>query len=159
MADHALAVPHVGLVHHASVASAQDEYRRLLRQEIAPALRVLGMKGSASNFVVPDTEYYLLLGFQGSRSNTAELVRFTVNLAVISKATWKQGWRPWWGRPSATVQGPVGTYVRLGELMPQQDDVWWELRQDADTTTLTAEVVEAVQQFGLRWLLEARRGN
>lgn len=57
------------------------------------------------------------------------------------------------------MQGPVGTYMRLGELMPQQDDVWWELIPDADTATLTAEVVQAVQQFGLRWLLEARHGS
>jgi hypothetical protein len=151
-----LAVPYVAVVHHARVASAPDQYKRMLRQEIAPALRDLGMEGSASNFVLPDPDHYLLVGIQGSRSNTAGVVRFTVNLAVISKAKWKQGWRAWWGRPSATAQGPVGTYMRLGELTPQHDDVWWELTPDADTATLAAEVVQAVQQFGLVWLLEAR---
>lgn len=117
------------------------------------------MKGSAANFVLPDPDHYLLVGFQGSRSNTAEEARFTVNLAVISEATWKQGWRPWWGKPSATVQGPVGTYMRLGELMPQHDDVWWELAPNTETAALAAEVVEAVRQFGLPWLSEGRTGG
>ena len=138
------------------MATAQDQYKRMLRQEIAPALRSLGMKGSSGNFVLPDADQYLLVGFQSSRSNTAEAVRFTVNLAVISKSAWKQGWRPWWGRPSATVQGPVGTYLRLGELMPQHDDVWWELSPGTDTAQLAAEVVQAVQQFGLPRLLQDR---
>ena len=117
------------------------------------------MKGSASNFVLPDPDRYLLVGLQGSRSNTAEIVRFTVNLAVISKATWKEGWRPWWGKPSATAQGPVGTYMRLGELMPQHHDVWWELTPDTHTATLAAEVVQAIKQFALPWLLEDRSGG
>ncbi|HEX2073088.1 MAG TPA: DUF4304 domain-containing protein [Geodermatophilus sp.] len=141
------------------MATAQDQYKRMLRQEIGPALRDLGMKGSSGNFVLPDPDQYLLVGFQGSRSNTAEADRFTVNLAVISKSAWKQGWRPWWGKPSATVQGPVGTYMRLGELMPQHDDVWWELTPGTDTATLAAEVVQAVQQFGLPRLLQDRSGG
>lgn len=128
----------------------------MLRQEIAPALRDLGMTGSSANFVLPDPDHYLLVGFQGSRSNTAAGARFTVNLAVISKAAWRERWRPWWGKPSATVQGPVGTYMRLGELMPKHDDVWWGLTPDSGTATLAAEVVQAVQQFGLPWLSQVR---
>ncbi|MGY1794072.1 DUF4304 domain-containing protein [Geodermatophilus sp. SYSU D00525] len=141
------------------MATAQDQYERMLRQEIAPALRELGMQGSARDFVLPDPDQYLLVGLQGSQSNTAEAVRFTVNLAVISKSAWKRGRRAWWGKPSATVQGPVGTYLRLGELMPPHDDVWWELTPATDTATLAAEVVRAVQQFGLPRLLHARSGD
>jgi hypothetical protein len=109
------------------MTNAQDQYKRMLRDEIAPALRLLGMKGSGGNFVLPDPDHYLLVGFQGSHYSTAESVRFTVNLAVISKDAWERGWQPWWGKPSATAHGPVGKYMRLGELMPEHDDVWWHL--------------------------------
>jgi hypothetical protein len=149
----------VAIDHHARMATAQDLYKRMLREDVAPALRHLGMKGSAGNFALPDPDHYLLVGFQSSRSNTAEAVRFTVNLAVISKNAWKQGWQSWWGKPSATAQGPVGTYVRLGELMPVHDDVWWELAPDTDPAGLAAEVVRAIEQFGLRGLMQLRSGD
>jgi hypothetical protein len=138
------------------MAAAQDQYKRMLREEVAPALRHLGLTGSSGNFVLADPDYHLLVGFQRSRSNTAEAVRFTVNLAVISKKAWEQRWQPWWGKPSANAQGPLGTYMRLGELMPQHDDVWWELASGTDTAALAAEVVQAVVQFGLPGLEQVR---
>lgn len=141
------------------MAAAQDEYKRMLREEIAPGIRALGLKGSGGTFVLPDPDHYLLVGFQGSQSSTADAVRFTVNLAVISKEAWEEGWQPWWGKPSATTQGPVGTYMRLGELMPEHDDLWWELAPGTDAAALAAEVVQAVQQFGLPGLMENRRGD
>jgi hypothetical protein len=71
------------------MATAQDRYKRMLRDEIAPALRRLGMKGSSGNSVLPDPDYYLLVGFQGSSSNAADAVRFTVDLAIINKKAWE----------------------------------------------------------------------
>jgi hypothetical protein len=141
------------------MTTAQDEYKRMLREEIAPALRRLGLKGSGGNFVLPHPDRYLLIGFQGSSSNTTEAVRFTVNLAVINRNAWEQGWQPWWGKPSATTEGPVGTYMRLGQLMPEQNDVWWGLAPGTDTAALAAEVVQAVEQFGLPGLRQVRSGN
>jgi uncharacterized protein DUF4304 len=116
----------------------------------------LGLTGSSGNFVLPDPDHYLLVSFQRSRSNTAVAVRFTVNLTVMSRKAWEQRWQPWWGKPSATAQGPLGTYMRLGELMPQHDDVWWELASGTDTAALAAEVVQAVVQFGLPGLVQVR---
>ena len=147
------------VVHHAHMATAQDLYKGMLREHVAPSVRHLGMKGSSGNFVLPDADHYLLVGFQSSGSNTAETVRFTVNLAVISKTAWKQGWKSWWGKPSATTQGPVGTYKRLGELMPDHDDVWWELTSDTEPAVLAAEVVQAIEQFGLPELVRLRSGR
>lgn len=141
------------------MTSAQDEFKRMLRGDIAPALRQLGMKGSGRNYVLPNPDHHLLVGFQGDRYNTADDVRFTVNLAVISKHDWEQGWQPWWGKPSATMQGPVGTYLRLGLFMPEQDDVWWELSPGTDVAALAAEVVQAIQQFGIPGLLQVRSGD
>lgn len=131
----------------------------MLREEVAPALRRLGMKGSSGNFTLPDPDHHLLIGFQGDRYSTAEAVRFTVNLAVINKKAWEDGREPWWGKPSATTQGLVGTYTRLGSLMPEHDDVWWELAPGTDTAALAADVVRAAEQFGLPWLMEVKSGD
>jgi hypothetical protein len=53
----------------------------------------------------------------------------------------------------------VGTYVRLGELRPGHDDVWWELAPDTDPAARAAEVVHAIEQFGLRGLMQLRSGD
>lgn len=142
--------------HDAGMAKAQDEFSRMLRDEIAPALRRLGFKGSGCNYTPPDPDFYLLLGFQGDKYNTAEEVTFTVNLAVISKQEWENGWEWWWSKvPTATVNHPVGQYMRLGHLMPQKRD-WWEITVGGSTPDLAAEVVDAIQRYGIPEMLRIK---
>ena len=139
------------------MVTAQDRFSDLLREEVAPALRRLGLKGSGRNHVLPDPDYFLPIAFQGDRYNTADSVSFTVNLAAINRREWEEGWQPWWGKaPTATVQAPVGRYMRLGHLMPQQRDVWWALTGDTDASQLAAEIVAAIREHGLPALERAK---
>src|SRR4051794_2946812 len=71
-----------------SVAVAQDAYKTVLRDVIAPALRGMGFKGSGTLYRLDDEKCWARFGFQSSSSNTVDLVKFTVNLAVIDKAAW-----------------------------------------------------------------------
>jgi hypothetical protein len=48
------------------VGDVQATYRAMLRDDIAPALRALGLKGSGSRYSLPDPESWALLGFQAS---------------------------------------------------------------------------------------------
>jgi hypothetical protein len=136
------------------MAKVQDEFSRMLRDEIAPALRRLGFKGSGRNYTLPDPDFYLLLGFQGGRYNTADEVTFTVNLAVINKQEWEDGWECWWSKvPTATANHPVGQYMRLGHLMPQKQDYWWEMTAGTSTPELVEEVVNAIHRYGIPEML------
>lgn len=139
------------------MVTAQDKFSEMLREEVAPALRRLGAKGSGSNFVLPDPDYFLLLAFQKDRYSTADTVSFTVNLAAVNRREWEEGWQPWWGKePTATTFAPVGRHTRLGLLMPQQRDIWWEVTVQADTKSLAAEVVAAIRDYGLPGLHSAK---
>lgn len=129
--------------------TATDRYKRMLRDEVAPVLRRMGFQGSGPNFRLPDAEEYLLLSFQASTSSTADEVKFTVNLAVINKADWEAQQQAWWGRPSATTQGPIGEYERLGILMPDGDDIWWQISAHSETADASADVCAAIRTTGI----------
>ena len=129
--------------------TAQQTFRRMLRDEVAPALRALGMKGSGQHFTLPDPEALLLLAFQRSTDSDAARTSFTVNLASLDRTEYEQQRAEWWGRPTATMELPIGRYTRLGFLMPAGQDHWWTVRAGAPTADLAAEVVAAIERYGL----------
>jgi hypothetical protein len=129
----------------------------MLRDEVAPALRALGMKGSGQNYVLPHPDALLLLGFQKSTSSDATRVRFTVNLALIDKEEYAEKRESWWGvTPTATLRLPVGRYGRIADVLPTRQDQWWVLAAGAPTRDLAADVVSAIEQYALPELAQAR---
>ena len=82
-------------------ATAQAAYVEMMRTAIAPQLRALGLRGSSPSFVLPDDDWWLLVGFQKSYYSTADSVRFTVNLTAANKAAWAAGreQEPWRAAP------------------------------------------------------------
>lgn len=68
--------------------TAQDAYRTALRDVVAPALREMGFKGSGKLYRLDDEKYWARLGFQSSASNSAERVKFTLNMLVADKHAW-----------------------------------------------------------------------
>ena len=121
----------------------------MLRDDVAPALRALGMTGSGQHFTLPDAQALLLLSFQRSTGSDAARTSFTVNLASLDRAECEEQRAGWWGRPTATAQLPIGRYTRLGFLMPGGQDHWWTLPAGAPTAGLAAEVVAAIERYGL----------
>lgn len=140
------------------VGDVQATYRAMLRDDIAPALRALGLKGSGSRYSLPDPESWALLGFQSSRFNTSEALTFTVNLCAVSRLVWEsrrreQSHLP--EKPSPGIfYGRFSWSCRLGHLMPENRDVWWDLDEDADAKDVASEVVATISAYGLPALRE-----
>lgn len=135
------------------VESAQDLIRELLRDHLAPALRSLGFVGSGSAYRLPIPDAIALLGFQRSRYNDRARASFTVNLNAFSTATWERARRdhPFLpARPTATPHYPGGLWhARLGMLLPEAGDVWWEVDRDTDLDALTADLVGAIRDYAI----------
>jgi hypothetical protein len=129
------------------VGDVQATYRAMLRDDIAPALRALGFKGSGSRYTLPAPESWALLGFQSSRFNTTESLTFTVNLCAVSRLVWESRRREQSHLPEKPSPGTYyGNFVwsrRLGHLMPVNEDVWWDLHEAADAKDVAGEVVAA----------------
>ncbi len=151
--------------------TAQDAFKRLLRDVVAPALRNQGLRGSGAVYVLPNRFYWAQVGFQKSTSSSKDAVKFTINLKVTDKEQWNQERRdhsPLKDRPPPGVsqedwdaqrlersaypaRPSVGTFgdgrsERIGDLMPGTNrDQWW---------TLTAQNAEDVMHDALRSLLD-----
>lgn len=158
--------------------TAQDVFKRLLRDAVAPELRRQGLKGSGSVYVLPDAAYWAQVGFQKSTSSNSDVVRFTINLKVTSKEWWDEQRRDHspmkdtpppgvdrttWdaqrlersaypARPSANTTFGEERVERLGDLIPgMKAHHWWVLTAD-DAEGVVEDALRALLSYGLPWL-------
>ncbi|MEV8095937.1 DUF4304 domain-containing protein [Kitasatospora sp. NPDC085879] len=129
--------------------TAQELYRAMLRDGVAPRLRALGWKGSGLRFELPDPNAWVQLGFQSSRFNSAESLDFTVNISVIGRAAWenhREEHPELPARPNPVVHyGRRFEPVRIGYLLADRRDTWWNISTDqpGDAVDRTADGVVA----------------
>ena len=87
-----------------------------------------------------------LVQLQKSQSSAADYVSATINLAI---------WVPALAFGSASVaSAPVRE--RLGSVMPEHDDIWWELSSLESADEIVASLVQALVSYGLPWFEELR---
>src|SRR3954453_12481053 len=99
----------------------------MMREQVAPALRSLGLKGSGQSYSIPSDSYWALVGFQKSRASSAGAVKFTVNLQVQPRDAWARAYEEhWWigAKPSPNTRASVegGWWSRIGQLLPDSGD-------------------------------------
>jgi hypothetical protein len=136
------------------VGAAQDCFKQMLRDQIAPAMRAEGFKGSGSEYSLPDSGCLALIGFQRSTSSNAAEVKFTVNLKVVARAAWANArseisFLPVFPRVNVRYSGAPEWATRIGLLMSQPHDHWWTLRPEDDSAPLASEVMEAVRTLAI----------
>jgi hypothetical protein len=109
--------------------SASETLSQLLRDEIAPTLRELGMKGSGGKFRLDRGDYRATLELQKSSGNRKSICEFTFNLAA-------------WNRRISSGGGYWD--ARIGEVLPDMGDTWWVLPANASTEDLKNDLHRAV---------------
>jgi hypothetical protein len=151
-----------------AVASAQETFKTMLRDQVAPRLRRLGFKGSGQNFALPSETHWALLGFQRSDFSDRDEIAFTINLTVVGRKEWETGSRQaWpghpfrrpganWGLPPILEEKFGGAYwhSRIGRLMPGGRDRWWKVIAEEDTGDLAEALVAEIEEFALRAMHE-----
>ena len=137
--------------------TARQVYDALMTTSFAPALRRVGLTGSRGRFELPSDTYWALLGFQKSAYSDSDALEFTVNLSVIGRAVWAEqvsakpslGPRP---RPS-TFYGAWADQVRIGNLTPSGEDLWWRLDRGDDPDLMAERVVPTLLEVAVPWLV------
>ncbi|MFF3844976.1 DUF4304 domain-containing protein [Streptomyces sp. NPDC002328] len=109
--------------------TALEVYDYAMRHRIGPHLRALGLKGSGQHYALPHEHAWALVGFQKASGSRAAMVRFTIDLSVISRSAWavlreEDPTCPTRPRPGARY-GVEGHVSRIGGLLPHSPDVWW----------------------------------
>lgn len=142
-------------------AGAQEEYAALIKDQVSPAMRSLGLQGSGGRYSIKSPTHWALVGFQKSAYSDRLEIRFTVNLLVVSRAGWAnlRTEKPHVGNePSATITygAPVVT-TRLGLVTAEHEDRWWQVGPGHDSQVAAQEVISDLQLFGVPWLRETMR--
>jgi len=115
---------------------AQEKFE-LLTQEIDKFLSTEGFHRSGKHFLkrMPNKNVRWNIWSQRSQFTTAEQTKFTFEVW----AEWKHRWARYedW-QPKATWYGVVGN--RIGYLMPQKEDTWWELTEGTSIAFLSDQI-------------------
>ncbi|SFD59710.1 protein of unknown function [Actinopolyspora alba] len=136
------------------MGQAQDVLAEMLRDDVAPALRELGLKGSGKRYRLPSREYLAEIGIQSSLSSSSEWLKFTVNVSVIHRAGYKElresrTHLPERPSPNTMYSTSCQWQQRLGKLVDGQDR-WWVLDAEGESRQeVAADLVAAVRDAGL----------
>jgi hypothetical protein len=137
--------------------TAQDAFRAMVKDQLAPAFRDRGLRGSGARYELPSDTHWLLVGLQKSMGSTADAVHFVVNVSAVGKAAWTRHrvGRSFLGeKPTGNAQGPGTDMARLGVLAFGVDK-WWVVRATEPATEVVREVLQTLDEFGMPWLAAA----
>jgi hypothetical protein len=122
------------------MCSAEKLFQRLIK-DLRPALSAHDFVRRSQNFICESSECWGIINFQKSRYSLPDEKLFTVNLAIAAK-----GILAYEGKPSDTAP-PSYTcpwVIRIGELMPDRQDKWWTLADEASYGSMKNEVESAL---------------
>jgi hypothetical protein len=128
--------------------TAQEQFE-LLTQEIDRHLATEGFHRSGKHFLklMPDKKVRWNIWPQRSKWTTTEQTKFTFEVY----AEWKHRWarcEDW--EPKTTWYGVIGN--RIGYLMPQKKDTWWELAERTSVDFLSDQINGVMSSCALPFL-------
>ncbi|MGH2573733.1 MAG: DUF4304 domain-containing protein [Actinomycetota bacterium] len=132
-------------------SSAQHSFRQLLKP-VAAFLRRNELKGSGQRFMlVAASGDQALVNIQKSTTSTSSVIRFAVNVGVVSKWLWE-----WEYEDQAAVRRPdawsAHWHDRLSDPNTGQER-WWEVTSTSDPMAIANEVIELLEQQALPRML------
>lgn len=125
---------------------AAAEYRKNVLQRVYEKLAREGFEKLGANaFSRRVNDVLHIVELQKSKYSTASCFEFTVNLGVLSLELAN--------RAGTDAYAPQICFchwtARLGELMPEAQDKWWEISSGEGASTVAEEVTTAIVQYGL----------
>jgi len=121
----------------------QDTFKSFMKSEFGPMLRALGFKGTGQNYALPVPGYYVQIGVQKSRYSDQSRISFTLNIQVISEQDWESARQshPFYpAKPNPNTFYGAGSNERIGLLLPENRDLWWNFDSRTDTTDLISTI-------------------
>jgi uncharacterized protein DUF4304 len=122
----------------------------VVAREAEPFLKAQGYRKKARNFSRVHGDVIAVVAFQASRWNHPDSAQVTINLQIVlpffhEKFTGK----PF---PENPRSGAPIISARIGMLMPNKVDHWWEITPKTSVSDVAADITACLQQFGLPFL-------
>lgn len=115
-----------------------DAAFKALMADLSPVMRAAAWVGSGQKWQKPDPDNWVLWIWQKSRYSTSESIEFTGNLHVVTKDWYDSQNVPRGRVPDRPTPAHAGLGTRLGQMLPDQADTWWEVRGPDDVPDLVA---------------------
>src|SRR3569623_3233665 len=116
------------------------EFKQQILAAVTEVLRPAGFQKKGTLFTRDFADVVHLVTVQAGVGSTADSVRTTVNLGV---------WVPALAPDEKPDIWAALWQVRLGFLMPEKRDVWWEAASDDEAGAVAERIAGAIREFGL----------
>ena len=108
-------------------------------------LKPLGYRKSSATFQRAIGDVVHIVELQGSNANAADDASFTVNIGIFAPALVYEDVREF-TKPSI----PVAHWrMRLGELSPSRQDLWWRVTSLVDAEAAALEICDLIERSAL----------
>ena len=124
----------------------------IVKTGLAPVLKAEGYRKTARTFRMAGSDFTKIVNVQASSWNSIEDGKLTINLGVFFPAVAVLHDQVTFRHPPRECDCLV--QERIGFLMPEARDFWWEVRQDSNLPAIAEETVKAWREFGKPWLEE-----
>lgn len=126
----------------------------VVARALVPMLREGGYRKDKRTFRRDSTECVQVVNVQASRWGSRTRQQFTINLGVFFPKVEEAlaGFLPSRISPAGPAAYDCQVRQRLGMLMPEQRDIWWDVEDKQDPSPVSHEVGEAMKRFGVPWL-------
>jgi hypothetical protein len=135
------------------MATARESYDAMLRTAIGPWMRTRGFRKTRNAFFREADRNAEVVEFQASQFGTRDHVSFTINLGLVYAELSTDAATD---RPARPSMGRACIRERVGMLMGERNDHWWQVADRTDLGHLAAELTSLLDSAALPWL-DARR--
>ena len=123
---------------------------KIIVDATAKVLKPLGYKKSGTVFRRFLDGNSAIVAFQRSASSNYDYIKFTLNLGVACGDVFPEYA---WGQTIEKIRCESANIdTRIGFLMPDPEDYWWELVDSTDVEPIAQEIAELVLSKGIPWI-------
>ena len=122
---------------------ASIKFSKLIKECIKQLLNENGFRSHGNTFISKKDDVWSLINFQKSRKSSTTEVVFTVNIGIASSIILNFY--------DQEIKQPKITDChyrqRIGSLLPQNLDKWWNINSDTDMDGLCAELKKYISEY------------
>jgi hypothetical protein len=122
-----------------------DKYKSLI-SEIGSILKPLNYKKSGETFYYIKDKNTGIINFQKGRSSTAASTLFTINLGTYSSSLRVFDRIDLKSKP---IISDCHWRKRIGFLLPQKQDYWWQINENTSLTSLINEIANILKELAI----------
>jgi hypothetical protein len=126
---------------------AKKLFGEMISRFIFPPLKKMGYKKMGTSFYVSFEGNWGIIDFQQSQKSVSNQVTFSINIGIASKRILNfLGFDEKNNRPDIW---DTQLRVRLGHLMPENNDIWWTLDQETSIDKLGQAISDLVIKYAI----------